>query len=29
MTLVFANVDFILPVKRICWIALESASKAF
>ena len=29
ITLVFAAVDFILPVKIICWIALESASKAF
>ena len=28
-TLVFATVAFILPAKIICWIALESASKAF
>ena len=29
IALVFATVDFILPVKMISWIALESASKGF
>ena len=28
-TLVFATVAFVVPVKIICWIALESESKAF
>ena len=29
ITLVFATADFVLAVKMICRIALESASKAF